>query len=249
MAGSKGVPAHYQERPTKAGQHKLEVAIRIPSLYGAEWVDEHRQLHKDGSCKCAGDFSFYKSPEPSQSPSSSDTAQLEPSTPSHRHKVGTATTPKPPPLVVSSSYPHVHAPLRSPGAIYEVDPTKSTNKLYNFACGEGANMASLADFQSVEFPRAVGTLPLVGLPIGAGPEGAPDLSHVGSFEDCVLHTRNLIACMGDEPTAGSCPPRASRQQQQQQGLPARERSQSASSSAESPDYEDSGAEEDQPYFS
>ncbi|KKY34109.1 hypothetical protein UCDDA912_g05917 [Diaporthe ampelina] len=185
MAGYKGVPAHYQERSTKAGNHKLEVAVRIPSFH-------------------------------------------HPKAPSPR------------------------------GAIYEVDPTKSTNKLYNLACNEGANMAALADFQSVEFPRAEGTLPLVGLPIGAGPEGAPGLSHVGSFEDCVLHTRNLIACMGDGPTcllaaksksfcclhalkAGEEGPG----QQLQQALPARERTQSVGSSAEFSDYEDSGAEEDQ----
>ncbi|KAK7714088.1 hypothetical protein SLS64_004185 [Diaporthe eres] len=220
MAGSKGVPAHYQERSTKGG------TLTQQSL-------------------------------------SNEAAQLEALKPSHRQEASRATTPKPPPLVVSSSYPHVHAPQRSPGAIYEVDPTKSTNKLYNFACNEGANMTSLADFQAVEFPRAEGTLPLVGLPIGAGPEGAPDLSHVGSFDDCVLHTRNLIACMGDEPTvcllatkskSFAClhALRAEGEEgldEQQQALPARERTQSVSSSAEFPNYEDSGAEEDQLYFS
>lgn len=334
-AGSKGVPAHYQERSTKAGQHKLEVAVRIPSLYGAEWVDEHRQLHKDGSCKCAGDFSFYQTPEPNQAvPASSalvenipgqavqtkaisqtlqaqnhgksqnspashyltpqnlfhlglshhetschsdphhqddtmtqqfpakEAAQLQPSTPSKSQTVDRATTPKPPPLVVSSSYPHIHAPQRSPGAIYEVDPTKSTNRLYNLACNEGANMGAVADFQSIEFPRAEGTLPLVGLPIGAGPEGAPGLSHVRHFEDCVLHTRNLIACMGDEPTACLLATKSKsfaclhalkaggeEGLGEQQALPTRERSQSISSSAEFPDYEDVGAEEDQLYSS
>lgn len=339
MAGSKGVPAHYQEQSTKAGQHKLEVAVRIPSLYGAEWVDEHRQLHRDGSCKCAGDFSFYQTPEPDQYvPSSSaltenipgqavqtkaisqtlqaqshgkaqnssashyltpqdlfhlglshhesshnsdppllphhqgdtmaqqspskEAAHLQPSKPFKSETVDQTTTPKPPPLVVSSSYPHIHAPQRSPGAIYEVDPTKSTNRLYNLACNEGANMAAVADFQSVEFPRAEGTLPLVGLPIGAGPEGAPGLCHVGSFENCVLHTRNLIACMGDEPTACLLATKSKSfaclhalkagdggPGEQQQAFPARERSQSISSSAELPDYEDAGAEEDQLYLS
>lgn len=39
------------------------VSARVPSLYGAEWVDEHRQLHEAGSCECAGDFSSYKTPE------------------------------------------------------------------------------------------------------------------------------------------------------------------------------------------
>lgn len=36
------------------------VKVRITSFYGAEWVDDHRQLHKSGSCKCTGDFSFYQ---------------------------------------------------------------------------------------------------------------------------------------------------------------------------------------------
>lgn len=332
-AGTKGVPAHYQEQPTKTGVHKLEVAVRIPSLYGAEWVDEHRQLHKDGSCKCAGDFSFYQTPEPNTMVSSSSdlidngpgqliqtkttgqnfqsqshrnfqnsasshylkpqdlphlgifhheashdshpspslphqqgdaltqqspsrgTTKMQPSTPSNSQTLDRATTSKPPPLVVTSSYPHVHAPQRSPGAIYEVDPTKSTNTLYNLACNEGASMAALADIQSVEFPRAEGTLPLVGLPIGAGPEGPPGLSHVGSFEDCVLPTRNLIARMGDGPAACLLANKSksfaclqalkiggeeSLDQQQHQE---RESTRSVSSTAEFPNYEDSGAEE------
>lgn len=293
-ASSKEVPAHYQERSTKTGPHNLEVAVRIPSLYGAEWVDEHRQLHKNGACKCAGDFAFYEAPEPIKavpSPSAlldngpgqavqtkitrgsfqvqgnadfqtcAASEYLNPKSlptqgpyhlevlPSYSHphlphlphqqgdsltqqvstkaagventlstasglrgannttssknptKTPTKTSSKPPPLVVSSYYPHTPHPQRSPGAIYEVDPTKSTNRLYNHACNGGATMSTLADFQSVEFPRAEGYLPLVGLPIGAGPEGAPGLSHVGQFEDCVLHTKKLIACLGDEPAA------------------------------------------------
>lgn len=342
-AGSKGVPAHYQEQSTNPGQRNVEVAVRIPSLFGAEWVDEHRQLHKDGSCKCAGDFSFYETPGTTQIVSSSSalvdngpgqvvptkttTQSLEdhghrsfqksapshylnpkdpspqvqsqnkvlhnshphlsslqvdtltqqsssnkasslddtPSTPSQLRGADRATTRKPPPLVVSSYYPP--APQRSPGAIYEVDPTKSTNRLYNHACNGAASMAALADFQSVEFPRAEGTLPLVGLPIGAGPEGAPGLPHVGDFEDCVLHTRTLIASLGDEPApcllatkskSFACLRRAFEAWDDEEGLgrlhealPAREHTRSEGSSAEPSEYEDSGAEDedDQLYLS
>ncbi|KAI3390736.1 hypothetical protein diail_8771 [Diaporthe ilicicola] len=273
MAGTKKVPAQYQERSTKAGEDKPEVAVRIPSLYGAEWVNEHRQLHRDGSCKCAGEFSFYKTPEPYQIvPSTSALVEhgskqvvqtktiqasqgesrrnsqnsvssfyfnpqdrhqdtfynSDPLILSHHHYHQTGNmaqqspyetaslnqamqrlaishnqgsvpaTPKPP-LVVSSTWPFTTQPQRSPGAIYDVDPTKSSNKLYNLACNEGANISGLADCQSIEFPRPEGTLPLVGLPIGAGPEGPPGFSHVGTFQDCVLHTKNLIACLGDGP--------------------------------------------------
>jgi hypothetical protein len=175
--------------------------------------------------------------------------------------------------VVSSYYPHAHAhanantntPQRSPGAIYEVDPTKSTNRLYNYACNEGASMARLADFQSVEFPRAEGYLPLVGLPIGAGPEGAPGLSHVGGFEDCVLHTRRLIACLGDgaapcllatKSKSFACLHDAVKGRDDEEGLgwgqealPAREHARSAGSSAVPSEYGGFDAEEDQLYLS
>ncbi|KAK2611380.1 hypothetical protein N8I77_004721 [Diaporthe amygdali] len=337
MAGTKGIPAYYQERSTKKGEDKPEVDVRIPSLYGVEWVDEHRQLHKDGSCKCAGDFSFYKTREPYPAvPSTSalinnvpeqvvrteaiqKTSQGEshrnfqnsasshyskPQNPSHlglsfpktlhnshsqllpHHQVDTLTqqstlnetaslnqaqhhistfphtqdnfiaSPKFPPLVVNSSWPHT--PQRSPGAIYEVDLTKSTNKLYNLACNEGANITGLADFQSIEFPKPKSILPLVGLPIGAGPEGPPSLSHVGSFEDCVLHTKGLIACMGDGPCllmakskSFAClhELKAGCESLGQQAT-AQERTQSVCSSAESSDDDgDSTFEDDQLYLS
>lgn len=47
------------------------VPVQISSFYGAEWVDEHRNLHNAGSCKCEGDFSFYKTPETYRNSSSS----------------------------------------------------------------------------------------------------------------------------------------------------------------------------------
>lgn len=39
------------------------IPARIHSLYGAEWIGEHRQLHDAGSCKCKADFSYYQTPE------------------------------------------------------------------------------------------------------------------------------------------------------------------------------------------
>lgn len=78
-------------------------------------------------------------------------------------------------------------PVRGPGAIYKADPTKSTNRLYSYACQEGNKMGRYADGQTVDYPAAKDAgPPLVGLPIGAGPEGPHLLSHVGNFEDCVL---------------------------------------------------------------
>ncbi|KUI57594.1 hypothetical protein VP1G_04896 [Cytospora mali] len=271
-AGAKNVPALYQETITTTmpgGSKKPEVSIRIPSFYGAEWVDEHRQLHIKGSCKCSGDFSFYQTPADYQAVLSSSVrtspeqvvqtegpelfqgqgfkngalssytdqqefAKLRTSPmDSHTQKGAQNQGSHPPPYAPSSQmstnqahtqrlspYPgtqettkpyHIlgqashksrgtagpSIPQRSPGAIYEVDPAKSTNKLYNFACNEGAKITSCADFQSVEFPKSKDILPLVGLPIGAGPEGPTGLTHTGDFSQCVLLVKELISALGE----------------------------------------------------
>lgn len=60
-----------RERPGVSQQvgnatgHNIPAAVpaRIHSLYGAEWIEEHRQLHNAGSCRCAADFSCYQTPE------------------------------------------------------------------------------------------------------------------------------------------------------------------------------------------
>lgn len=38
-------------------------SVHSSTFYRVEWVEDHRQLHKDGACMCAGDFTFYKTPE------------------------------------------------------------------------------------------------------------------------------------------------------------------------------------------
>ncbi|ROW02031.1 hypothetical protein VPNG_07682 [Cytospora leucostoma] len=234
-SGAKKVPALYQETTTttttmRGGDGRPEVAIRIPSFYGAEWVDEHRQLHLKGSCKCSGDFSFYQTPTsyrvaPSssaersreqatrmahsrslQSQSIYDGASTPYSSPQAQERKAQTTQKNSAHHPYHSQAPHADRgatgppiPQRSPGAIYEVDPARSSNALYNFACVEGAKITSCADFQSVEFPRPKNVLPLVGLPIGAGPEGPAGLPHTGDFVSCVLHAREMIAALGDGP--------------------------------------------------
>lgn len=47
------------------------IPARIHSLYGAEWIHEHRQLHSAGSCKCEADFSYYQTPQSYGIPESS----------------------------------------------------------------------------------------------------------------------------------------------------------------------------------
>ncbi|KAI0173404.1 hypothetical protein GGR52DRAFT_385412 [Hypoxylon sp. FL1284] len=42
---------------------KPVVSVRMISLYGAEWVQDHAPLHRDGRCQCAVRFDRYESPD------------------------------------------------------------------------------------------------------------------------------------------------------------------------------------------
>ncbi|KAK3393220.1 hypothetical protein B0H63DRAFT_530905 [Podospora didyma] len=52
------IPPLYSETTINKGTDSAErhVAIRLPSLYAAEWTADHRALHKAGRCKCPADF-------------------------------------------------------------------------------------------------------------------------------------------------------------------------------------------------
>lgn len=76
-----------------------------------------------------------------------------------------------------------------------MDLTKSTNPLFNFACTEGGKQGGrqgrCVDMQNLEYIKPKDAPPpLVGLPIGAGPEAPDYMEHIGSFEDCLLNQRN-----------------------------------------------------------
>ncbi|KAI0863746.1 hypothetical protein F4860DRAFT_511640 [Xylaria cubensis] len=47
----------YQE--ARVGE-RVEVAVRLPSLYAAEWTSDHAKLHESGECKCPVSFERYK---------------------------------------------------------------------------------------------------------------------------------------------------------------------------------------------
>jgi hypothetical protein len=38
----------------------VAVAVRLSSLYGAEWTQDHAKLHESGQCKCPVSFEKYK---------------------------------------------------------------------------------------------------------------------------------------------------------------------------------------------
>ncbi|KAL2134131.1 hypothetical protein VTI74DRAFT_954 [Chaetomium olivicolor] len=54
---NKKIPAIFTETITE-DQHR--VAIRLPSLYAAEWQADHRALHEAGKCSCPTDFTPFQ---------------------------------------------------------------------------------------------------------------------------------------------------------------------------------------------
>ncbi|KAH6854194.1 hypothetical protein B0I37DRAFT_421559 [Chaetomium sp. MPI-CAGE-AT-0009] len=52
------IPALFAEGVTETGEHR--VAVRLPSLYAAEWKADHAALHKAGKCTCAATFAPYQ---------------------------------------------------------------------------------------------------------------------------------------------------------------------------------------------
>jgi len=68
-------PVNQDFRPGTAHEHTTHVppsfahgffhgvtalSVRQPSLFAAEWVDDHRALHRTGQCACPGDFRTYQ---------------------------------------------------------------------------------------------------------------------------------------------------------------------------------------------
>ncbi|KAI1436770.1 hypothetical protein GGR50DRAFT_701431 [Xylaria sp. CBS 124048] len=46
-------------RETRVGED-VDIAVRQPSLFAAEWTKDHAKLHHNGSCKCPVSFESYK---------------------------------------------------------------------------------------------------------------------------------------------------------------------------------------------
>ncbi|KAI1502445.1 hypothetical protein F5X99DRAFT_427377 [Biscogniauxia marginata] len=57
--GTSQVPPLYQETQ---GGGTTAVAVRLPSLYAAEWTADHAKLHENGKCNCRVHFQTYQSP-------------------------------------------------------------------------------------------------------------------------------------------------------------------------------------------
>ncbi|KAJ9142081.1 hypothetical protein NKR23_g7382 [Pleurostoma richardsiae] len=153
-------PPLFQEATTGVNQG---VAVRIPSLYAAEWINDHRLLHQWGRCQCPAYFgvyqpSFIDDPLRPEEVAALEDADLE----------GITVRPA-----------EMQAP-RAAGAIHEPDSAPSTNPIFNDACAVGLQQRPV-DCQATMYVHSM--TPIVGLPIGAGPEGQ---SHAGEWRTCIL---------------------------------------------------------------
>ncbi|KAI8954150.1 hypothetical protein F4801DRAFT_596228 [Xylaria longipes] len=54
----------------------VEVAVRLPSLYAAEWSSDHAKLHETGQCKCPVSFARYKPLDIENYPDEDDSPKL-----------------------------------------------------------------------------------------------------------------------------------------------------------------------------
>ncbi|XXG94952.1 ndufs2, NADH ubiquinone oxidoreductase 49 kd subunit [Hypoxylon texense] len=185
----------FEERQD-ATSKKPTVSVRMPSLYGAEWLADHAPLHEDGRCSCPVRFAKYESPlaaelrelgaEVEAGLSDINTlaeydaqylarrASGDTSGPAAGTDETTQGEPRQNPL--EPSIPHV---TTNPGhpARWACSPDNG-----NAATSSAHYANHPIDMQTAWYDQA--EVPLAGLPIGAGPEGD---SHMPSFEQCELY--------------------------------------------------------------
>ncbi|KAI0889696.1 uncharacterized protein GGS22DRAFT_194082 [Annulohypoxylon maeteangense] len=56
-SSDQSVPPMYETR--EGPDHKIEIATRMMSQYGSEWITEHRERHQNGTCDCRCSFTKY----------------------------------------------------------------------------------------------------------------------------------------------------------------------------------------------
>ncbi|KAI1761855.1 hypothetical protein GGR53DRAFT_533176 [Hypoxylon sp. FL1150] len=185
----------FEERKDVAHQ-KPVVSIRMPSLYGAEWLQDHKVLHQEGRCSCAVRFERYESPEmpivdeagprvPKDINNLADFSQHYPQ--ASTSNGGPATTDENSAQNhMANSMPHVTTQPGHPARWACSPENVNDGNTGEGASGSSSGLASYAshpvDMQTAWYNQT--EVPLAGLPIGAGPEGD---SHMPSFGDCELN--------------------------------------------------------------
>ncbi|KAJ4296135.1 hypothetical protein N0V88_004838 [Collariella sp. IMI 366227] len=198
--GHKKIPAIFTETITE-DQHRI--AIRLPSLYAAEWQADHRALHEAGKCSCPIDFAPFRPQIPDEELTPEDREVLrqfremeeaanvnsQNNAPDHSqldpeaeriagiHKAFGAFT-----MEGESSRANTQGlPLE------QVQMTGYGAEQGAAAAGDETGRGKMADDEGVppQQQQFMPAIPLCGLPMGAGSEG---VSHMPSWMDCRLRT-------------------------------------------------------------
>ncbi|KAI1775603.1 hypothetical protein F4818DRAFT_457820 [Hypoxylon cercidicola] len=186
---------------------KPVVAVRMMSLYGAEWLQDHAPLHVDGRCSCPVRFQTYESPLMPVADEAGPGADLSYS---HintlaeydqqylAHQAGGAAQGEHAEGGAgSSSQQQKQQQGQNPLASTVPHVTTTPGHPARWACSpeernddDGAGAATTSSTPFANHPVDMQTAwydqsetPLAGLPIGAGPEGD---SHMPPFEECQL---------------------------------------------------------------
>lgn len=223
-----------------------EVRVRLSSQYAAEWVLDHGQRHRDGSCACPVRFEQYTPHRVTEDDVAADAVQQQqqqhdkkahntnskPKTTTRGRRArnrgrfkrktseaaAAATAAVPAPVHDAAGPPVSHLmreTLRlsdvlawnvleksdSPDRLWSAWPTrpedygfKTIDEAENALTGEGPVVPKLAHLSDKPFAPAFfhqGEPPIVGWPIGAGPEGGVENSHSPAWHMCDLSRPRL----------------------------------------------------------
>ncbi|KAI6085422.1 hypothetical protein F4821DRAFT_279240 [Hypoxylon rubiginosum] len=172
----------FEERQSNTNK-KPSVSVRTPSLYGAEWLQDHKILHDEGRCSCAVRFERYESREMSIADEAGSQNHTEittlaeynqqyPQESASGNGEGSSRNP------MASSIPHVTTNPGNPARWACSPETSAENN-----AGVGSHASHPIDMQTAWYNNE-SEVPLAGLPIGAGPEGD---SHMPPFQTCELN--------------------------------------------------------------
>ncbi|KAI1118986.1 hypothetical protein F5Y14DRAFT_438442 [Nemania sp. NC0429] len=178
----------------------VEVSVRLPSLYAAEWTKDHAELHETGRCKCPVSFERYQpydvenDQDEGNGPTPDSTHHMRSSSGDDRaapagHVARWALN-GPPGYLTDS----ILGPVRPDASTYGGRPVDIQTVHYpgtNNSLPVADNLVACGSTEQTEPPSIVEfqqpQVTIAGFPIGAGPEGE---SHAGDWENCSLNFRN-----------------------------------------------------------
>ncbi|KAI0114005.1 hypothetical protein GGR51DRAFT_578255 [Nemania sp. FL0031] len=193
----------------------VEVAVRLSSLYAAEWTEDHAKLHESGQCQCPVSFERYKpidinEYEDENNHPGKGKGKEKAKEPAHNpqdHLSGRTAAGHPARYVMDgpqeSLLDEILGPIHPQAPAYDEHPADIQTMYFQptgapiagtpIAWGptpESSGLPTIVEFTHPETTHG-------GFPIGAGPEGE---SHAGDFDNCSLN----LAAFKDTPVIRRC---------------------------------------------